>query len=57
MTLPEELYKPFIEYLNKEKSGSWLEKGLITDAPPEAVKAFEKYKHFIEEAKKRGVDC
>ena len=49
-----EYIEPFYHYLKPVK-GTWLERGLVENAPPEAVKAFEKFKELKEKAKKMGL--
>jgi hypothetical protein len=39
-------------YIDKTKRGDWLERGLVDDAPKEAVEAFEEYRKLMEWAKK-----
>ena len=46
----------FADYIDDSKEGSWLEKGLVLDAPPEAIKQFEEYKAMMLEAEKMGID-
>ena len=59
MQFDESVYKNFYDYLNPDKAGaeSWIEQGLVSDAPPEAVKAFEEFKAYIKRLRDMGVDC
>jgi len=48
-----ELIAPFYDYLDKTNiDKSWEEMGLIANAPPEAVAAYEEYKRLIREINK-----
>jgi hypothetical protein len=48
--LDPKIIKPFFDYLDRtNEDKSWEEMGLVANAPPEAIKAYEEYKKLIKD--------
>jgi hypothetical protein len=54
MDLPE-VYGDFIDYL-KPGDGAWVERGLVDNAPEDAIKAYTDYLETEKENEKQGIN-